>query len=106
MVDSESVAVGGEVAAWVTELLVVDEACREGKHAQCDVDADAEDGAAAVSLEPELAFAGERRAVSRDWARHRGAVKQPNPVTERRRTDDQVGDDLGDRGCQRSGRLL
>jgi hypothetical protein len=58
MVDSELVAVGGEVAAWVTDLLVVDEASSEGEHSQCDADADSEDGAATVSFERELPFAG------------------------------------------------
>src|SRR5579875_1033825 len=61
MVDSESVAVGGEVAAWVTDLLVVDESRGEGQEPERDADADAGDGAAAVALERELAFAGPKR---------------------------------------------
>src|SRR5579859_5579372 len=58
MVDSESVAVGGEVAAWITDVLVVDESSGEGEHSERDTDADAWDGAAAVAFECELAFAG------------------------------------------------
>src|SRR5579862_8791821 len=61
MVDSESVAVGGEVAAWVADLLVVGESGCEGEHAQGDADADTQDGAATVALERELAFAGPDR---------------------------------------------
>src|SRR5215211_9092608 len=58
MVDSESVAVGGEVAAWVTDVVVVDEAGGEGEQSQGDADADAGDGASAVAFEGELALAG------------------------------------------------
>src|SRR5437764_10691471 len=58
MVDSVSVAVGGEVAAWVTGLLVVGESGCEGEHSDRDADADAGDCASAVRFEGELAFAG------------------------------------------------
>src|SRR5215207_1016973 len=58
MIDSESVAIGGEVAAWVTDLLVVDEARGECEQAQGDAHADAFDGASAVAFECELALAG------------------------------------------------
>ena len=58
MVDSLSVAVGGEVAAGVTDLLVVDEPRGEREQAQCDAHADAFDGAAAVAFERELALTG------------------------------------------------
>src|SRR4051794_25162606 len=58
MVDSESVSVGGEVAAWVTDVVVVDEAGGEGQQPQGDTDADAGDGSAAVAFERELALAG------------------------------------------------
>src|SRR5882762_1849748 len=74
MFDSESVAVGGEVAAWVTDLLVVDEAGGEGEESECDADADAGEGAAAVGFEGELAFAGPEHGLDplADWSE--GAV--------------------------------
>jgi hypothetical protein len=49
MLGSESVAVGGEVASWVTDLLVVDEA--GGEESGRDADADAGEGASAVRFE-------------------------------------------------------
>src|SRR3954447_1227133 len=58
MVDSKSVAVSGEVAAWVTDVVVVDESGGEGEQPQCDADADAGHGAAAVVFERELVLAG------------------------------------------------
>src|SRR3954467_7543782 len=58
MVDSESVAVGGEVAAWLTDVVVVDESGGEGEQSERDADADAGDGAAAVAFEGQLALAG------------------------------------------------
>src|SRR5680860_609705 len=58
MVDSESVAECCEVAAGVTDVLVVDEACREREEPQCDSGADSAECARAVGLEAELAFAG------------------------------------------------
>src|SRR4051794_37555609 len=58
MVDSVSVAVGGEVAAWVTDVVVVDESGGEGEQAQRDAGAEALDGASAVGFEGELALAG------------------------------------------------
>src|SRR3954447_16924598 len=58
MVDSKSVAVSGEVAAWVPDVVVMDESGGEGEQPQCDADADAGDGAAAVAFERELALAG------------------------------------------------
>src|SRR5579859_5849824 len=58
MVDSESVAVGGEVAAWVTDCLVVGEAGCEREQAQGDADAEAGECSAAVAFECELAFGG------------------------------------------------
>ncbi len=41
MVDSESAAVMGEVAAWVTDCLVMDESRGEGEDPQRDTDAHA-----------------------------------------------------------------
>src|SRR5919197_2551860 len=58
MVDSESVAVGGEMAAWVTDVVVVDESGGEGEQPEGHADAHAGNGAAAVAFERELAFAG------------------------------------------------
>src|SRR5215218_4957471 len=58
MVDSESVPVCGEVAAWVTDVVVVDESGGEGQQPQRDADADAGEGAAAVAFERELSLAG------------------------------------------------
>src|SRR3954466_2561529 len=58
MVDSKSVAVSGEVAAWVTDVVVMDESGGEGEQPQCAADADAGDGAAAVAFERKLALAG------------------------------------------------
>ena len=59
MVDSESVGVGGEVAAWVTDVVVVDESGGECEQPECDADTDAGDGATAVSFEREWAFTGQ-----------------------------------------------
>src|SRR5579859_6954924 len=61
MIDSVSVGVGGEVAAWVTDCLVVGEAGCECEEPECDADAQSGDGAAAVAFECELAFAGPER---------------------------------------------
>jgi hypothetical protein len=58
MVDSVSVAVGGEVAAGVTDVVVVDEAGGEGEQPERDAGAEALDGACAVGFEGELSFAG------------------------------------------------
>src|SRR3954462_10508164 len=58
MVDSVSVAVGGEVAAWVTDLGVVPEAGCEREQAERDAAGEAGHGAGAVAFESELAFAG------------------------------------------------
>src|SRR5215211_1644678 len=58
MVDSVSVAVGGEVAAWITDVVVVQDAGGEGEQAQRDADADAAQGSSAVGVEGELALAG------------------------------------------------
>src|SRR5918998_6196006 len=58
MVDSVSVAVGGEVAAWVTDVVVVDKACGECEQSERDAGAEALEGAAAVGFEGELSFAG------------------------------------------------
>src|SRR6266508_6309349 len=58
MVDSESVAVGGEVAAWVTDVVVVDESGGERQEPERDAGADAGQGAGAVGFEGELALAG------------------------------------------------
>ena len=58
MVDSVSVAVGGEVAAWVTDVVVVGEACGERQEAQRDAGAQALNGAPAVGFEGELSLAG------------------------------------------------
>src|SRR3954447_13814253 len=58
MVDSVSVSVGGEVAAWVTDVLVVEESGSEREQAQGDAGAEALDGASAVGFEGELALAG------------------------------------------------
>src|SRR3954449_8250656 len=58
MVDSVSVAVGGEVAAWVTDVVVVDESGGEGQESERDAGAEALDGASAVGFEGELALAG------------------------------------------------
>src|ERR671931_1317851 len=58
MVDSQSVAVGGEVAAWVTDVVVVDEAGGEGQEPERDAGAEPRQGAGAVGFEGELALAG------------------------------------------------
>src|ERR671914_598717 len=58
MVDSESVGIGGEVAARLADVVVVDEPGGEGEQPERDADADAGDGAAAVAFERELALAG------------------------------------------------
>lgn len=58
MVDSESVAVGGEVAAWFTDLLVLDESCDESEQAQRKRGRRPEDGTPAVALEAQLGLAG------------------------------------------------
>src|SRR5919204_2622120 len=58
MVDSVSVAVGGEVAARVTDVVVVDEAGGEGEQSERDAGAHALNRAAAVGFEGELALAG------------------------------------------------
>src|SRR5512139_4024073 len=58
MVDSFLVAVGGEVAAWVTDVVVVDDARGEGEQSERDAGAEAWEGAAAVGFEGELALAG------------------------------------------------
>src|ERR1700730_5520489 len=77
MVDSESVAVGGEVAAWVTDCLVVDEAGCECEQPECDADAQSGDGAAAVAFEGELAFAGPDRRLDPWGDRSERAVASP-----------------------------
>src|SRR3954469_7206536 len=58
MVDSVSVAVGGEVAAWVTDVVVLDESGGEGQGSGRDAGAEALGGASAVVFEGELALAG------------------------------------------------
>src|SRR4051794_31665696 len=58
MVDSVSVAVGREVAPWVTDVVVVDEAGGEGEQPKRDAGAEALDRAAAVGFEGELTLAG------------------------------------------------
>src|SRR3954451_10248541 len=58
MVDSVSVAVRGEVAAWVTDVVVVDESGGECEQSEGDAGAEAFDGASAVGFEGELALAG------------------------------------------------
>src|SRR5918996_2039121 len=58
MLDSELVGVGGEVAAGFADLPVVPEAGGEGQQAQADPGAETGEGAGAVALEAELAFAG------------------------------------------------
>lgn len=58
MVDSESVAIGGEVAAWVTDLVVVPERGCECEQPESDPRTEAGEGARTVALEPELALAG------------------------------------------------
>src|SRR3954464_13582136 len=58
MVDSVSVAVGGEVAAGGTDVVVVDEACGEREEAQRDAGAQPFDRPSTVGFEGELAFAG------------------------------------------------
>src|ERR671929_1675073 len=58
MVDSVSVAVGGEVAAWVTDVVVVGEAGGEGQQSQRDAGADAGQGSGAVVFEGQLSLAG------------------------------------------------
>src|SRR3990172_874563 len=58
MVDSESVAVGGEVSPVVADVVVVDEAGGEGQESERDACADAWEGAPAVAFEGELPFAG------------------------------------------------
>src|SRR5215218_11179707 len=56
MVDSDLVAVGGEVAAGVTDRFVVPEAGGEGERALSDAGGDAAEGSAAVAFERELVF--------------------------------------------------
>src|SRR4051794_21349813 len=51
MVDSVSVAVGGEVAPGVTDVVVLDESGGEGQESERDAGAEAFDGAAAVVFE-------------------------------------------------------
>src|SRR5215218_6336831 len=58
MVDSQSVAVGGEVAAWVTDVVVVQKSGGEGEQPERDAGADAGQGSPAVGFEGELALAG------------------------------------------------
>src|SRR4051812_12658617 len=58
MVDSVSVAVGGEVAAWVTEVVVVEESGGEGREPERAAGPQSFVGAAAVGFEGELALAG------------------------------------------------
>jgi hypothetical protein len=58
MVDSVSVAVGGEVPSGVTDLLVVHEAWGEREESERDASAEALDRSAAVLFKGELAFAG------------------------------------------------
>src|SRR5687767_934328 len=58
MVGSESVTVGGEVAAGVTDLVVVPKARRKREQPQRDAGPEAGQGAGTVSLEAELALAG------------------------------------------------
>src|SRR5688572_2092485 len=58
MVDSELVGVGGEVAAWLTDVVVMDEAGGEGEQAERDADADAGECAAAVAFERQWPLAG------------------------------------------------
>src|SRR5215210_7554950 len=58
MVDSVSVAVGGELAAWVTDVVVVPEGGCEGEQSESDACAEAGQGAGAVAFESKLAFAG------------------------------------------------
>src|SRR5918995_3149206 len=58
MLDSELVGVGGEVAAGFADLPVVPEAGGEGEQPHADAGAETGEGAGAVALEPELAFAG------------------------------------------------
>ena len=58
MVDSVSVAVGGEVAAGVTNVVVVDKAGGESEQSQRDAGAQAFDRAGGVGFEGELALAG------------------------------------------------
>jgi hypothetical protein len=48
MIDSVSVAVGGEVAAWVTDVVIVDESGCEGEQSECDAHADAGECSAVV----------------------------------------------------------
>lgn len=50
MVDSESVAVGGKVAAAVTDLLVMDEPRGEREQSERDAGAEALDRASSASL--------------------------------------------------------
>jgi hypothetical protein len=58
MVDSESVGIGGEVAAGLADFPVVPEAGGEAEQPQADPGAEAWQGAGAVALETELALAG------------------------------------------------
>ncbi len=57
MVDSVSVSVGGEVAAGVSDSLVVGEAGCEREQSERDAAGEAGEGAGAVAFEAELAFA-------------------------------------------------
>jgi hypothetical protein len=74
MVDSVSVAVGGEVAAWVTDVVVVEETGGEGQESQRDACAQAFDGAPAVGFEGELALAGPEHRFDPLADRSEGAV--------------------------------
>src|SRR5215210_443813 len=74
MVDSVSVAVGGEVAAWVTDLVVVPEAGCEREQAKRDAAGEAGHGAGAVAFESELAFAGPKHRFDPLANRSEGSV--------------------------------
>lgn len=56
MVDSDLVAVGGEVSAWVADRFVVPEAGGEGEQALSHAGGDAAEGACSVALQGELSL--------------------------------------------------
>src|SRR5680860_1406894 len=80
MIDSESVAVGGEVPPGPTDRLVVAKARRQGEKAQCDTHADPGEGAPAVALQGELALAGPKDRLDPLAHRPQGAVSAPLPL--------------------------
>ena len=95
MVDSQSVGVGREVTAWVTDLFVVPEAGREGQHALGDSCDDAGECAGAVAFERELFL--ERLEDRLDPLSHPAERSKPRPLVLAVGADElpaEIGDQL------------